>query len=296
MTLTGGSCCCPICQSGSRHYVAAPGWGEMRSCLSCGFVFANPMVSPDSPAELFARAYLGDESRAGVKIEKVLAPVHRTAIAFLRANIPLGSCIFDIGCGVGFFLKAVRQSGYNAFGLEVAKPAVELLQKEGYPVWNGTIDTMPADWVKPRVCTVFFVLHHIPDPVAFLSTIRKKFPEAILILSQYLTKGIEDVEDCDTGRSFPPRNFSWWKQNTIRLAMEKAGYLTEILEQEQGGIYVPGRVYLGIRKHARVAMPWLVAAYYSIKPLRIMTDYCNLLLTPTKGKRSRSLLAIGRPI
>jgi SAM-dependent methyltransferase len=308
MTVTGqGSCCCPICQSESGHYIAAPGWGEMRICLSCGFVFANPMVSPDPPTELFARAYLGredraemsdfinrllfyeDTKRAGVKIEKIVAPlIHRPVISFLKTNVPRGSCVFDIGCGVGFFLKAVRQAGYNAFGLEVAKPAVELLQKEGYPVWNGTVETVPAGWVEPQVCTVFFVLHHIPDPVAFLRTIRRKFPEAILVLSQYRISGPEDIEDRHAGRSLPPRTLSWWKESTLRLAMEKAGYLVEISEQEYSGIYVPGRVYLALRKHAIVAMPWLIRAFYVARPL--------LLWTRTEEKKSRTLLAIGRPI
>jgi SAM-dependent methyltransferase len=286
--------------------MAAPGWGEMRICLSCGFVFANPMVSPD-PKGLFGRAYQGiedraemsdfvnrllfyeDIKRAGVKIEKIIAPlIYRPAISFLKANVSLGSCILDIGCGVGFFLKAVHQAGYNAFGLEVGKPAVELLQKEGYRVWNGTVETVPADWVKPQVCTVFFVLHHIPDPVAFLRTIRTRFPEAILILSQYRMTGLQDIEDGHAGRSLPPRTLSWWKESTLRLAMEKAGYLVEISEQECSGIYMPGRVYLTLRKHALVAMPWLIRAFYIARPL--------LLWTRTWGKKSPTLLAIGRPI
>ncbi|MBI4337209.1 MAG: methyltransferase domain-containing protein [Chloroflexi bacterium] len=211
--------------------------------------------------------------RTRVSPHTMLGGAGRKALTVIQRAVPPGSVVFDIGCSVGYFLDAADKLGYKAVGLDVAKPAVELVRAKGYPVWHGTIDTVPQGWVEPQVCTCFFALHHMTDPIGFLTAVRGKFPRAMFIVSEYRQdRLIRHKPNFDPlmGRNLPPRSYSWWNQQTLQTAMERAGYeakVTSIAAQPRE-IGVPGApsVYEGLHRYFRFALPWLVAIYYNSLP------------------------------
>lgn len=303
---------CPICEGVTKHYLPVENWGEMRRCLSCGFVFANPMSLPESPESLFGRAYGGEETRTGmtdfsnrllfftedlkrvnINFEKILLGAAREAIDFLKVNVPIGAVIFDIGCGTGIFLNAIRRIGYKSVGLDVGKPAVEKLRSEGYQVWHGTIDTVPAGWVDPDVVTSFFMLHHLSDPVGFLKTIRVKFPKAILLVGEH--NGLE-WSSINLRDSIPPRTLSWWGVQPLRLAAQRAGYSVEIVVPQKPiseyGINALTKPYFALSRVLPFRLSPLLAVYYKIKPLIF---WPLVVFGLTRGVRSSGILAIGYP-
>lgn len=308
---------CPVCGEETKHYRPAPGWGEIRQCLSCGLRFANPLNLP-APEEVYEQAYQGhirseaekksdmDSYRqrlqlwqsikdAQIRPEIFLRRAYQEVLIFLKKNVPLNSPILEIGCGSGFFLDILRRSGYKPFGLEVSKTLVEILKKEGYPVWHGTIDTLPTDWVKPQVCVSFFVLHHIPKPIDFLKLIRNKFPSAILILAvhNHLGRGFHL-------NPYPPRDLTLWGERPLRIAMERAGYEVEILVPKAHWSDFPIHVlfpgFLGILAKFGEVIPSSVFR----KVFQLYLWIARLITLPLvlwyrwKGW-SNSIIAIGRP-
>lgn len=230
---------CPICENNSSHYSDLKNWGEMRQCLSCGFIFANPMSRAEESVDLFEAAYSGKETRSRmidfhrrlrfrdnlksleIEPEELLRGSQREALRFIKENVAQGSSILDIGCGPGVFLDPLRNSGYKAFGLDVSEELVEILRDEGYSIWYGPIETLDDEWVSPALCVSFYVLHHLSDPIKFLVTIREKFPDAPLIVSEW--NWIRNIN-----RNLPPRALSRWTPRSLSLALERAGYKAKI--------------------------------------------------------------------
>jgi SAM-dependent methyltransferase len=311
---------CLICGGETNDYMPVPGHGTMRRCLSCGFVFANPMSLPSEPPVLFGRAYEGNESRGEMSdfhlrislqqdirrhkasADRMLSLACRQALILLKSDVPRGSTIFDIGCGMGHFLDAVNTAGYKGAGLDVAGPTARFLQQNGHTVWHGTIDTVPPGWIEPQVCTCFFVLHHMTDPIGFLTTVRSKFPEAILIVAvsnfEPFIQGRRRI-DVLKGGHLPPRSCSWWGGAPLRLAMERAGYEAQTMrlyEQPRDvALHVLWRSYHAARRGPRFVSRCLTALYFSIPTRLISWVFWPVALYRDRRWGPHYLLAVGHP-
>ena len=248
---------CHICGSEGEPLLPwASGGGEMRHCSTCDFVFAWPVEEID-PVEVYTQAYEGHETRTQMddyarRISRrdvvaeheslgLWSPAHHDTLAWIEANVPKGATVMEVGCGLGAFLRALRDRGYNAVGIDVAKPVVEAAQREGFQAWCGTIDTVPEGWAQPAVIVSFFVIHHIQDPVAFLSTIRTRWGVPLIIAyNRAPTK-----ETFDTN-NFPPRCWGWWSEKALGRALARAGFArVEISTQAKGlpQIFLPPKLH-----------------------------------------------------
>lgn len=302
---------CPVCGGASRHACPAPGWGEMRSCVKCGLVFAQPMALPTSSAELFSAAYSGGVTASGMAGYNTRLTVagslhnvpisdialwsftHQEALKFLKRRFAKGTRILDVGCSTGLFLKALRSAGFEAVGCDVAYPVVEFLRSQGFTVYHGSADDCPLDAPAPAAITCFVVLHHIPDPLRFLTSIRSRFPRSVLIISENFLGLKPDPARPRNPRSLPPRTLTEWSCDSLRLALEKAGYSrisvmpTKWVATE---ISVPGVQSAYIRLH-NVIPSYLLVLYFLVKRIA----FWPLALRHRIGGRSRFILAIADP-
>lgn len=266
----------------------------------------------DDPVALFTRAYEGkeqvagmedfqtklwmrvDADAAGVPWSKLLSSAQWEALALIRKSFPSGCTVLDIGCGTGYFMRALRDLRYNAVGLDVARPVIEQLSREGFQVWLGPVDTTGVEWVDPVVCTSFFTLHHQPDPVGFFRAIRTRFPTATLIVAVY-----NDLDGPHpqriTPRAQPPRTYSWWGKDHVQLALEKGGYeaTTSALtpQAREGGHPLAMTAYALLRRRVPFLARWMLAWYYRALPLIGRPG----ALWMRWRRRSKYLLAVGRP-
>jgi hypothetical protein len=286
--------------------------GDLRRCTGCGFMFFDSVKIGYDPLQVFARAYAGHEQRAGmhdfffkmkVRMDadraaidpvRMLNSAQQDTVSLIRQRVPTGGAILDIGCGPGYFMRVMRSHGYTPCGLDVADPVVRLLHREGSPVWHGTIHTVPAGWVDPEVCTAFFMLHHVLDPVGFLRTVRTKFPHALLIVAAHndLGNGIPPVAE----RRVPPRTYSWWGAEHLQLAMRAAGYRSDVWlvkpRPRDGSVSVSMGVYLWLRQRCPSMAKTFLRCHYRTLPLsgwvRTVWDYGI-------RKFNSPVLAVGTP-
>jgi len=303
---------CPICHGESIHEMPVSNWGEMRRCVSCELIFANPMTLPETPESLYDKAYKGVFENPGMKAyseritrrlemkkgnidpEKLLFwGAHSEAKTWLKKNVPRGSAVLDIGCGMDSWLATLRKSGFVPVGLDVAKEVVDIRTSEGFEVWHGTIDSIEPNWKQPAVCTCFFVLHHVPDPVGFLATIRSKFPKATLVIGMW---NVFPAQRKMPAKGLPPRTLTWWGPKSLKKALEKAGYRVNLLSEPIAAseFPIPQVIRQLIPHNQRTAFHYrLLSIYYAIKPAVFLPwKYWKRLKTKTKPS---TLLAIGEP-
>lgn len=237
---------CPICGENSDHSEAASGWGEWRRCVACKLEFVNPFHLPEAAERLFEDAYQGRKDECEMRdfnrnLERRNAlintpelsfwtPAYQSILSWLKQNLEVGATVFEIGCGPGFFLHALRKAGFDAVGLDVAEVVVKLNRDDGYRVWHGRLASMPSTWVQPDAIVATFMLHHLDDPMGFLSQIRCRWPSALLALAQYGPgrKG--------TLRAAPPRNLTRWNSSALAAALERTGYTPSVTNVASSGV------------------------------------------------------------
>lgn len=301
---------CPICQSESEHIRSIPDVGEIYCCKLCQLAFTNQTSLPKSPESLYNDAYKGltlnigmqeyhmrtvlKEQRSKGNIEPEIMGfwgVRGEAIRWLKRNVPEGSVVLEIGAGMGYFLTAARKNGFEPVGLDVAEEAVKTLNNDGFKMWHGTVDSIPHNWQRPTVCASFFVLHHLADPIGFLTTIRTKFPEAYLIVAAWkrfpLPSQLKPA-------GLPPRTLTWWSLNALQKAVEKAGYQVDMvvqsMEHEEFGL--PRVTPHGFSDWALSSGHYrLFSIYHAIKP-KVFLPW--KFLKRLRGKSS-SILVLGKP-
>ena len=171
---------CPICaasdwQGRPGHLRDAPTVG-VRECLRCGVVVPDRR---DAVAINYAHGSMhGDESvdiaewrRAGFDDDS------RRARAILSKTGRVGA-VLDVGCGSGGFISVLRESGREVVGVELDVKATEYCHAEGLPVF-GSLSLIPEQLrASIETVTMFHVLEHIPEPLAFLAEIVEAVPNA----------------------------------------------------------------------------------------------------------------------
>jgi SAM-dependent methyltransferase len=144
------------------------------------------------------------------------------ALVWLKSNRG-DATILDVGCGPGWFLIRAKQLGFEVNGVEIGSEPVRALREKGYDVVCGSVESAPQEW-SPQVVTVFEVLEHLPDPVKFLQQIKRRFPQAQLIVTvpspRRWTKAGKHRDLAD----FPPNHLTRWNPYSLMRALSLAGY------------------------------------------------------------------------
>lgn len=293
---------CPICNNSSNHHKNVQDYGEMRKCVSCGLIFANPMSLPEDPKSFFTKAYSGEIEIAQmtnftnrIKMRDIaeeldlpassLDPGKRKALEVIKENIPKESIILDIGCGNGAFLEALKREGYQPIGIDPSKVAIDRLKKKGYTVCHGTLDDIKQELPEPRLCTSFRVIHHSPDPVGFVRSIKKRFPKSLLFITDC---GNEEREE-----RRPPRHLTIWTQKSFKKLLEKNGYKNikvDIAKLSYKDVSVKGIDFSSpITKI--YGFKYLYRIYLKLKPI-IFGPYLLISRSPEKNNH---IYAFGKP-
>jgi len=170
---------CPICGNTGGRFQSL---GYYVKCPSCRGATRAEAVPQD---ELDAY-WQGEDfwSRDEIEKRKHRAPVFREAARILSRVKPIPGALLDIGCGIGTFLAICRDEGWNVAGVDPSPIACRVAEEEyGIEITN---DLFSSEFFADRKFDAVFaaqVLHHLPDPEAFLSdVVRVVAEDGILVL------------------------------------------------------------------------------------------------------------------
>jgi hypothetical protein len=237
---TDASPACFVCGAATRR-VGVHGRYSLCYCDGCGMQFSDPMrASAGNYAEAYDLQH-GPEEIAGEglpflawtreaspglpEFECFLTAAQQLAVQLARkrfSQAPPPSAV-DIGFGAGWFLGALKASGFFTHGVEVADSPVELLQAKGFAVAKSADEEFPSNWPQPDLITAFEVLEHLENPVEFLGLMCRRHPGADLMLSvpderRWFLLGGREAHD------YPPNHLTRWSPLALNLALRKAGY------------------------------------------------------------------------
>lgn len=184
---------CPICGSDGvldedcRDYLGLKtnrNSFQIYKCKKCDLRWLDPYLDESELVNLYGKDYF-DESQG--ECSAYSSDIHERRECFYQAasnfkDWGINSGLLDIGCGTGEFLKAAKEIGIDAKGIELSSHAAEYARRSGLDIERGTIFDLNGDQqVKAVHCS--HVLEHVPDAGDFM---RKMYeilePESPLYL------------------------------------------------------------------------------------------------------------------
>jgi SAM-dependent methyltransferase len=134
-------------------------------CSDCRTVFVDTVPDAACFAQMYDKASYHDSHYSASD----LTPYRQAATLLCQFAQP-GSTVLDYGCGVGYFLQAVKAEGFVPFGVEFDAPAAAAAAVHG-----GCLVVTVADLDRAYAGQLFDVIHlgdvleHLPDPAATLT-------------------------------------------------------------------------------------------------------------------------------
>jgi len=103
--------------------------------------------------------------------------------ALLKYRLPPAS-VLELGCAHGSFVALLRQSGFEASGVEMSPWVVSFARETfGIPVQVGPVETLDLPAGSLDVIALMDVLEHLPDPQATMSRCLELLkPDGLLLV------------------------------------------------------------------------------------------------------------------
>lgn len=224
---------------------------EVARCLRCGLVYLNAAPTEDELRRFYSEAYfVGDSDRQGyhdyvAERGGILATARKRlkAIHHLRPN---AKRLLDVGCALGFFLEAARET-WESSGIDISAYAADYARNRlGLSVTTGTLpdcDLAPGSF---DVITMWDVVEHVPDPCALVQKANEVLRrEGLLVLS---TGDVDSLVARVSGTRWHlfnvPQHLSFFSKETITRLLERQGFRVLCIDHS-GSFYTIG--YLSYR-------------------------------------------------
>jgi 2-polyprenyl-3-methyl-5-hydroxy-6-metoxy-1,4-benzoquinol methylase len=199
----------------------------MVQCTECGLVYLNPRPPQqqiDEAAETGLHRYGGAAVNVvGAYSTRRSQYYERMLREILTSDIRTASSVswLDIGAGHGELVAAVKRLGIpGVLGIEPCKPKVVQAATRGLPVRLGTIGDMDETFSHISLINVY---SHLPDPVAFLTRIRRLLlPGGILLL--VTGNGADVPRDEVPGALYLPDHLSFAGERHLPIVLDRAGF------------------------------------------------------------------------
>jgi 2-polyprenyl-3-methyl-5-hydroxy-6-metoxy-1,4-benzoquinol methylase len=200
-------------------------------CRQCGLVYTNPRLDKHDIVDTYEAVedplYLEEREGRVLTFERHLRPLGRLA------GPPDGRPLLDVGCYTGIFIEIAARHGWDAWGVEPSRWAVEQAQARGLHVVQGTLETADLPEAYFDVVTMWDVIEHLTDPRAALQQVYRLLrspepaegkPGGLMVVH---TIDIESAFARLMGARWPwlmEMHVYYFSRRTLRAMLEKCGF------------------------------------------------------------------------
>jgi SAM-dependent methyltransferase len=187
---------------------------EMRQCISCGLVFADPMQPGDAAYYEWVTSF--PQYHADARWE--WGAMRRLLAARGRARI------LDIGCGDGKFLASVADlAGVDALGIDLSSANVERARAKGVKARRASLEDLRKEGARFDVISMSHVLEHVADPLGVVGSAKRLLdPGGEVVLSVPYSPTSREYLKPDI-MNLPPHHLTRWNMGALERLAERAG-------------------------------------------------------------------------
>lgn len=199
---------------------------QVVRCVKCKLVYLNPRLKP----ELIVGSYAEGEDTDFVKQDNFRIQTFMSALRRLSRDHGLvlsrKTRVLDVGCAGGAFLRAARDIGVSAIGIEPSRWLSEYARStHQLDVRSGTLSDHSFSDASFDLVTLWDVIEHVPDPKVELREIRRILKPKGLLVVNYPDFG--SLVAKILGRKWPfllSVHLVYYTRRTLRLQLSKAGF------------------------------------------------------------------------
>jgi len=219
---------CPLCGGAASRWLVKNDLPIQR-CGACDNRFLAPADVPADLESLYSVDYFAGGIATGYPTYQQDAPMLERNFAERVRRISRWRApgrILDVGAAYGYFVKAAREAGWDASGVElvpeVAREAAQLAQAE---IVAGDFLAVP---LEPGfdVITMFDVIEHVREPLAWLVRARELLaPGGLLVIE---TGDVASAWARLLGRHWyfldPPQHLWYFTGDGLEALLARAGF------------------------------------------------------------------------
>ncbi len=233
---------CPVCQKqydSKDALIARTGERTFRRCQKCSMLYQSWTIKSEQTEynhayffedyqKQYGKTYL--EDFASIKAQCI----RRTGnIDFIyhRNHQSITPAILDIGCAMGPFLDAANDAGWQVFGTDISKDAVEYVQRTlnfpavcaSFPEFNPEKEFGITQF---DAVTMWYVIEHfqnLDNVLKAVSKIVKK--DGIFAFSTPSASGVSSKYHRDNFfKQSPADHYTLWEPENAKLILRKYGF------------------------------------------------------------------------
>ena len=152
--------------------------------MGCNFLMTSPRPADDQLGKYYiSDTYVSHTAKASSLFDKLYEKVRDQALKWkltlVKKFSPTSPSLLDYGCGTGFFLKKMKENGFNIAGVEPSPIARANAEKITNIKINSRIDEIEN---KFDIITLWHVLEHVNNLNEVITQLKSRLKKNGTIL------------------------------------------------------------------------------------------------------------------
>ncbi len=211
---------CLICNSKRIKVLNGYEKDSLVRCQDCNFVFSQKIPKHEELVKYYEDTYTRDDYLSPITIKRYNEVLDQFE-KYKKTNK-----LLDLGSGVGYFLEAAKQRGWEVYGTEFTDDAMTICKNKGAIMHQGPLDRTNYKKEMFDIITSFEVIEHINNPKEELPIYKEILRKGGVLyfttpnfnsLERYILKGNYSAIKY-------PEHLSYYTKKTINILFRNNGF------------------------------------------------------------------------